>query len=80
MPDDQAAGAAVDPGLHGEEPSEEELAAEEEARSETSVADLAERDLDDPATPSRRAADGEPEPGSFDVPLRERRKEPTDGG
>jgi hypothetical protein len=44
------------------------------------VSDLVEQDLDDTATPSRRAAGGEPQPGSFDVPLRQRRKEPTDGG
>lgn len=70
--------AGTDPGLYGEEPSEEELAREEEARSEVSVADLAEQDLDDPATPSRRTADGEPAPGSFDVHLEEYSSEPTD--
>jgi hypothetical protein len=74
----QAAGA--DPGLRAGELSEEELAEEERVRSETSVSDLVEQDLDDTATPSRRAAGGEPQPGSFDVPLRQRRKEPTDGG
>ncbi|HZD73762.1 MAG TPA: hypothetical protein VE776_07740 [Actinomycetota bacterium] len=36
------------------------------------------RDLDDDATPSRRAADGQPVPGSFDVPLRPYRGGPTD--
>jgi hypothetical protein len=78
MPADQA---GADPGLRDEEPSEEELAEEEEAaRSEVSVADQAERDLDDPATPSRRTASGDPEPGSFDVPLRDYSKEPTDDG
>jgi hypothetical protein len=73
----QAAGA--DPGLHAGELSEEESAEEERVRSETSVSDLVGQDLDT-ATPSRRAAGGEPQPGSFDVPLRQRRKEPTDGG
>jgi hypothetical protein len=78
MPNDQAVGA--DPGLDGEELSEEELAEEEVARSEVSVADLVEQDLDDPTTPSRRTAEGEPAPGSFDVPLREHRREPADEG
>ena len=68
MPADQG----TDPGPGEEEPSEEELAkVEEAASSEVSVAEQTERDLDDPATPSRRGADGEPVPGSFDVPLRE---------
>jgi hypothetical protein len=80
MPPMPAERAGTDPGLHGEEPSEEELAREEEARSEMSVAGLVEQDLDDPATPSRRTADGEPEPGSFDVPLEELSKEPPDAG
>ena len=75
MPVEQA---GSDPGLHGEEPSEEELAREEEARSEVSVADLVEEDLDDPATPSRRTASGDPEPGSFDVSMEEFSSEPTD--
>jgi hypothetical protein len=43
------------------------------------VADLVEQDLDDPTTPSRRTADGEPAPGSFDVHLEEYSSEPTDG-
>ncbi len=64
MPDDQAA--------VGADPSEEELAEEEDARSETFVADLVQQDLDDPATPSRRTASGDPELGSFDVELRDR--------
>jgi hypothetical protein len=77
MPADQG----TDPGPGEEEPSEEELAkVEEAASSEVSVAEQTERDLDDPATPSRRGADGEPVPGSFDVPLREYSKEPTDDG
>ena len=67
MPPDQ--GMTADPGLYGDGPSEEESAREDEARSETSVADLVEQDLDDPSTPSRRTPDGSPEPGSFDVPL-----------
>lgn len=67
MPADQ--GPTTDPGLYGEEPSDEELAREDEARSETSVADLVEQDLDDLSTPSHRSPDGSPEPGSFDVPL-----------
>jgi hypothetical protein len=61
------------------------LVEEESVRSETSVSDLVEQDLDDTATPSRSVkhywrAGGESQPGSFDVPLRQRRKEPTDGG
>jgi hypothetical protein len=77
MPADQG----TDPGRGEEEPSEEELAkVEEAASSEVSVADQTERDLDDPATPSRRTASGDPEPGSFDVPLRDYSKEPTDDG
>jgi hypothetical protein len=80
MPADQA-GAGTDPGLRDEELSEEELAkVEEAASSEVSVAEQTERDLEDPATPSRRGADGEPVPGSFDVPLQEYSKEPTDDG
>jgi hypothetical protein len=62
-------GATTDPGLHGVEPTEEELAKEDEARSETSVVELVEQDLDDPATPSRRTVDGGYEPGSFEVHL-----------
>jgi hypothetical protein len=76
MPADQ--GVTTDPGLHGDEPSDEELAKEDEARSETSVADLMEQDLDDPSTPSRRARDGSPRPGSFDVPLEDYRTGATD--
>jgi hypothetical protein len=68
----------TDPGLYGDEPSEEELAKEEEVRSRTSVAELVELDLDDPTTPSRRAADGSPEPGSFDVPLEDYSSGSTD--
>src|SRR6266567_7296776 len=72
----QAAGA--DPGLHAGELSEEELAEEESVRSETSVSDLVEQDLDDTATPSRSVkhywrAGGESQPGSFDG---ERRADP----
>jgi hypothetical protein len=78
MPADQA---GTDPDLRDEEPSEEELAKIEEAASSgVSVAEQTERDLDDPATPSRRGADGKPVPGSFDVPSRDYRKEPTDDG
>ena len=78
MPADQD--AATDPGLAGDEQeaSAEELAREEEARSETSVADLVEQDLDDPTTPSRRTLDGDPAPGSFDVPLEDLGSESTD--
>jgi len=78
MPADQD--AATDPSLAGDEqePSAEELAREEEARSETSVADLVEQDLDDPTTPSRRTPDGDPAPGSFDVPLEDLSSESTD--
>jgi hypothetical protein len=76
MPADQ--GVTIDPGLHGGDPSDEELAKEDEARSETSVADLMEQDLDDPSTPSRRARDGSPRPGSFDVPLEDYRTGATD--
>jgi hypothetical protein len=73
--------AGADPGLHGPQPSERELAEEERIRSDLSVADLVEQDLDDPTTPSRRSADGnQPEPGSFDVPLRERTGGLIDGG
>jgi len=78
MPADQ--GTTTDPGLYGDEPSEEELAKEDEARSETSVADLVEQDLDDPTTTSRRTADGDPEPGSFDVPLEDYSSGATDAG
>ena len=76
MPADQS--ASTDPGLDGDEPSDEELAREDQARSETSVADLVEQDLDDPTTPSRRTAEGDPEPGSFDVPLEDYSSESTD--
>ncbi len=79
MPDDQAV-TSDDPGLGGVAPSEAELAKEEEARSATTVAELVQQDLDDPATPSRRDADGEPVPGSFDVPLEEPSGGPTDAG
>jgi hypothetical protein len=68
VPDDQAA-TSDDPGLGGVAPSEAELEQEEEARSATTVAEMVERDLNDPATPSRRGADGAPMPGTFDVPL-----------
>jgi hypothetical protein len=68
MPDDQTA-TSDDPGLGGVAPSEAELEREEEARTATTVAELIEQDLDDPATPSRRGPDGEPVPGSFDVPF-----------
>jgi hypothetical protein len=66
MPDEQA---DIDPGLYDEEPSAEELAEEEAARSVVSVADMVQEHLDDPATPSRRTADGSPAPGSFDVDM-----------
>jgi hypothetical protein len=68
VPDDQAA-TSDDPGLGGVAPSEAELEQEEEARSATTVAEMVERDLNDPATPSRLGADGAPMPGTFDVPL-----------
>ena len=69
MPADR--GVTTGPGLAGDEqePSAEELAEQEEARSTMSVADLVQQDLDDPTTPSRRTPDGDPEPGSFDVPM-----------
>jgi hypothetical protein len=51
MPAEQA---GTGPGPQGEEPSE----AMEEVRPDLSVADLVKQDLDDPATPSRRTADG----------------------
>lgn len=70
--------ARIDPGVFGEEPSQGELAKEEEARSELSVADLVERDLDDPTTPSRRTADGGIAEGSFSVALEELSGEPID--
>lgn len=76
MPADQ--GATTDPGLRGGEPTEEELAKEDEARSATSVADLIEQDLDDPTTPSRRTADGGPEPGSVAVHLEDYSSESID--
>lgn len=66
MPAEQA---DIDPGVHDKEPSLEDLAKEEAARSAKSVADMVQEDFDDPATPSRRTADGTPAPGSFDVPL-----------
>ena len=71
-------GTTIDPGRHDGEPSVEELAREDELRSTTSVADLVQQDLDDPGTPSRRAADGEPAPDSFHVPLDEYGTESTD--
>jgi hypothetical protein len=64
MPDDQVSPAGSDPGLHGEEPSEQELAEEDRVRSNRSLAEL----MGDDA-----------ELDSSDVPLRERSKEPTDG-
>jgi hypothetical protein len=70
--------AGIDPGRYGKEPSEEELAKEEAARSEVSVADLVEQDLDDPTTPSRRDVSGQPVPHSFDVPLEHPSSETTD--
>ena len=78
MPADR--GTDIDPGLHGEEPSAEELARQDALRSSVSVAELIELDLDDPSTPSRRGADGEPEPGSFDVPLEDFESGSTDAG
>ena len=77
MPAERHAGP--DPGLFGEEPTAEELDQEEEARGEMTVAELVERDLDDPDTPSRRNAEGAPAPGSFDVPLEDVSGEPIDG-
>jgi hypothetical protein len=68
MPDDQTVDP-VDPGLGGVAPSEAELEREEEARSATTVAEMVEEDLDDPATPSRRGPDGAPMEGTFDVPM-----------
>lgn len=59
----------IDPGLGGDEPSDEELARQDALRSATRVADLFELDLDDPGTPSRRGAGGEPQPDAFHVPL-----------
>jgi hypothetical protein len=52
----------------------------EHVHPDVSVADLAERDLDDPTTPSHRTADGEPAEGSFDLPLEELGEEPDDAG
>jgi hypothetical protein len=57
-----------DPGLYGEEPTEEEWAEEKQARARWTVAELLHLDLADPNTPSRRAADGGPEPGSVAFP------------
>jgi hypothetical protein len=71
--------AGTGEGAHGEQPSEEELAREEAARSAVTVAELVERDLDDPSTPSRRGLDGRPVPGSFDVPMEEPSRERSDG-
>jgi hypothetical protein len=81
MPDDQAA-TSDDPGLGGVAPSEEELEREEEARSATTVAEMVEEDLDDPATPSRRSADGEALEGTFAVPYEDEEEEggPSDAG
>ncbi len=56
MPDDQAV-TSDDPGLGGVAPSEEELLKEEEARSGTTVAEMVQRDREDPHTPN-----------SFEVP------------
>jgi hypothetical protein len=78
MPDDQARTAGPDPGLH-EEPSEEELDAEDGRRDEMTVEDMILADLRDPATPSRPGEAGGFAPGSFDVPLQERSRERTDG-
>jgi hypothetical protein len=58
----------------------EESVGGEHVHPDVSVADLAEQDLDDPTTPSRRTADGEPAEGSFDLPLEELSEEPNDGG
>jgi hypothetical protein len=81
MPDDQAA-TSDDPGLGGVAPSEEELEREEEARSATTVAEMVQEDLDDPATPSRRGADGEALEGTFAVPYEDEEEEggPSDAG
>jgi hypothetical protein len=71
----------ADPGVHGPEPSERELAEEEHLRTEVSIADLVMQDLADPTTPSRwSAADEWPTPGSFEVPLRTRTGEAIDAG
>jgi hypothetical protein len=77
MPAEEAVGS--DPGVYGQEPSEEELAREEEIRSQYTLAELEQLDLDDPATPSRRAADGWPEPSSVSVPLEDLSSERDDG-
>lgn len=81
MPDDQLSTAVVDPGF-GDVPDDPERDQDEDEADEHDlcIAELAERDLDDPTTPSRRTATGEPAPGSFDVPLVERTKERTNGG
>jgi len=71
-------GMTIDPGLHGDEPSDEELARQDALRSTTSVADLFELDLDDPDTPSRRGVDGEPDPDAFHVPLVDYGGDPAD--
>jgi hypothetical protein len=68
VPDDQTVDPN-DPGLGGVAPSKAELRREEEARTVTTVAEMVEEDLDDPATPSRRGPDGEPMWGTFDVPM-----------
>jgi hypothetical protein len=68
MPEDQAA-TSDDPGLGGVAPSEAELEREEEARSATTVAEMVEEDLDDPATPSRRGPGGGPIEDTFAVPM-----------
>lgn len=44
----------TDPGLTDHEPTDAELEAEDQARSEHSVRDLIDDDLADRATPSRR--------------------------
>jgi hypothetical protein len=64
-----------DPGLDSTEPTDEQLAAEDQARSARSVRDLIDEDLADRRTPSRRFL-LEPEVGGehlegFDVDLRE---------
>jgi|KBSMisStandDraft_5_1062788.scaffolds.fasta_scaffold4571135_2 hypothetical protein len=69
MPSDEGVATGRGMARAEQEPRAEELAREEEARSETSIADLVQQDLDDPTTPSHRTPDGDPEPGSFDVPL-----------
>jgi hypothetical protein len=79
MPDDQVA-TSDDPGLGGVAPSEEELEREEEARSATTVAEMVQEDLDDPATPSRRGADGEALEGTFAVPYEDEEGGPSDAG